>query len=285
MTAVVLVVLGTFTSSAVAADLIEGTWNFQGGQVEVHRTTGSSFVGTVVQPTNFSGCPHPVGQQMWQINGSADSYSGLHTWFHDECKENPGGETTWTVYDTDPTNFIVHFCTNHPKNHKVETDANGNGINGTRCFDLLRAKPPAPAVGQTGASAASATTPSTIVLPSPKKCLSRRAFHIRLHSSRRDPLRKATVFLGKKRLKVIKVGKGKRTRFTSRVDLRGQTKQVVVLRVVGKTKKGKTVVTTRKYHTCTTKITKPKKKTKSKKKSKQASAAQMLLQVEISRTK
>ena len=46
----------------------------------------------------------------------------------------------------------------------------------------------------------------------------------------------------------------KRGVFTTRVNLRGLTRKAVTLRIVGKTRRGKTVVGSRRYHTCVPKI-------------------------------
>src|SRR4051812_47685286 len=110
---------GVVVSTAAAADLIEGTWNYQGGQVKVTQSGAAGhFVGTVTQPTKFDFCTHPVGQQMWDITGSADRYQGSHTWYEKreapvqgDCEEKPGGQSTWLVTDTDPSTFTARFCT------------------------------------------------------------------------------------------------------------------------------------------------------------------------------
>lgn len=75
-----------------------------------------------------------------------------------------------------------------------------------------------------------------------RRCRSRRSFVIRL--PRR--LRSAKVTVGGRRAKLLRGGR----RLRARVDLRGRRKQTVVVRIVGRTRSGKTVRQTRRYRTC-----------------------------------
>ena len=50
---------------AGAASSIEGIWSFNGGKVAIQSQVGGTFVGTVVAPTKFAQCPHPIGEPMW----------------------------------------------------------------------------------------------------------------------------------------------------------------------------------------------------------------------------
>ena len=122
------------TSSALASSTpapIEGTWFFQNGQVSVQQTGTNTFQGTVVSPTSFTGCTHPVGQVIWQIQGSGTSYTGTHVWFKSGCLPNPGGESTWKIVDTSPTQYTMTFCTAAPGSgppNPSATPANPGGL-------------------------------------------------------------------------------------------------------------------------------------------------------------
>ncbi|HEX8084225.1 MAG TPA: DUF6351 family protein [Solirubrobacteraceae bacterium] len=83
-----------------------------------------------------------------------------------------------------------------------------------------------------------------ILLPSQRRCASRRNFMIRLPRG----VRRARVTYAGKRAKVVR---GKRLR--ARIDLRGLPKGRVVVRIVGRTKSGRVVRQKRVYRPCATK--------------------------------
>jgi len=70
-------------------------------------------------------------------------------------------------------------------------------------------------------------------------------FRIRLRESKADPLVRAEVYLGRKRVKVV-TGK----RLTAAINLRGLPAGRVTVKVVGTTRSGKRAVSTRTYRTC-----------------------------------
>lgn len=82
-------------------------------------------------------------------------------------------------------------------------------------------------------------------LPSPKRCVSRRRFTIRLTAPRGQRLRSATVFVGRKRARVLR---GSRLR--ARIDLRGLPRGTVRVKIVARTTAGRTVEQVRRYRTC-----------------------------------
>lgn len=126
-------------SAATEPAPIEGTWNFQNGQVAVEQTGTNTFQGTVVSPTSFSGCAHPVGQVIWQIQGSGPSYTGTHVWFKAGCAPNPGGQSTWNITDTSPTQFTMTFCTAGPGTGPPNPLATPtNPVGSTLCYALTR---------------------------------------------------------------------------------------------------------------------------------------------------
>ena len=77
-------------------------------------TGPGTFKGTVVKPTRFTACTHPIGQLMWQISGAGAAYAGTHIWYHSDCSEDPGGQSTWQITSTDPANYTLRFCTVAP---------------------------------------------------------------------------------------------------------------------------------------------------------------------------
>ncbi len=82
-------------------------------------------------------------------------------------------------------------------------------------------------------------------LPAAKRCISRRVFTIRLRAPRGQRLRSATVFVGRKRARVLR---GRALR--ARVDLRGLPKGTVRVKIVARTTTGRTVEQVRRYRTC-----------------------------------
>lgn len=75
-----------------------------------------------------------------------------------------------------------------------------------------------------------------------RQCRSRRAFTIRL---RRD-MRRATVTYAGRRARAVR----RRRRLRARIDLRGLATRRVVVRAVGRTRKGRRVRDVRVYRTC-----------------------------------
>jgi hypothetical protein len=239
MAGATVAVMAVGAGAARAADLIEGSWLFESGQVLVEATAPGSFQGTVVKATQFAACPHPVGQRMWQIGGSGTSYTGTHIWYHDDCSENPGGQTTWTITSTDPANFTLRFCTVTPGGGPPMFDPAGNPMPGTNCHDLKRLLPPQPK-----------PTFSTVVsLPkATRKCRSKRNFRIRLRQPKADPLVRATVDVNRRRVKVLAGA-----RLTAPVDLRGLPKGRYTVKIVATTASGRVIRGSRKYRTCVSK--------------------------------
>lgn len=139
-TAVAAASLAAMAAPAVAVQPIEGAWYFEGGQVLVEPIGPNAFKGTVIQPTRFSECTHPVGQRMWEIVGSGAGYTGTHVYFRSdsaaECSWNPGGLSVWSVSEQ-ATRFLLGFCTAPPG-----LGSPGPGNPETTCRTLDRAKAP-----------------------------------------------------------------------------------------------------------------------------------------------
>ena len=88
------------------------------------------------------------------------------------------------------------------------------------------------------------------MLPAARRCVPRRRFKIRIKRGRgKTRVRSAKVFVEGKRVKVRRRG----GRLRAIVDLRGRHKQRVKVRIVAKTRSGKTLRETRTYRTCTKK--------------------------------
>ena len=85
------------------------------------------------------------------------------------------------------------------------------------------------------------------VLPTSRRCLSRRRFEIRVKRGRgKARLRSANVWVAGKRVKVRRRG----GRLRAVVDLRGRKQQRVRVRIVARTRGGKVLRDTRVYRTC-----------------------------------
>ena len=80
------------------------------------------------------------------------------------------------------------------------------------------------------------------------RCASRRRFRIRVPEPRgRERVRSARVTVAGRRVRVTR----RRGRHVAIVDLRGRPRQVVRVRIVARTTRGRIVRTTRAYRTCT----------------------------------
>jgi hypothetical protein len=120
------------------AESIEGTWNYGSGQVLVRPSAGGSFTGVIVKPATFSsGCPHPVGEVMWQIRGSGTHYTGTHKGFRGAAsgvscaqRQREDFPATFDVSESGGK-FLLRLCTTFE----------GGRVD---CNTLERAKPPAP---------------------------------------------------------------------------------------------------------------------------------------------
>lgn len=89
---------------------------------------------------------------------------------------------------------------------------------------------------------------SVFTLPSAKRCVSRRAFRIRLRRPAGVTLKEARVFVNGQRVRVVR---GKR--LTAPVDLRGLPKGRFTVKVTASATDGRTVSDTRRYRTCAAK--------------------------------
>ena len=120
----------------------------------VQATSTGSYTGTVVDPIDFAGCSHPVGQVMWTLGGTGTSYTGTHVWVNaNTCGPLPGGQSTWTITSTS-SQYTLTFCTARPGSGAVDPSATpGHPAGTTLCYDLTRAL--APTTGSTSSSSGS----------------------------------------------------------------------------------------------------------------------------------
>ena len=88
--------------------------------------------------------------------------------------------------------------------------------------------------------------PAVALPPAPRTCTSRRRFTIRVSRPRRGRLSGARVTVGGRRVRVRR----RAGRITAVVDLRGQPRRTVTVRIVVRTSTGRTFTTTRRYRTC-----------------------------------
>lgn len=118
--------------------------------------------------------------------------------------------------------------------------------------------PPAGAVAASSGSGITASSSSSSSRSGWKaKCISRRKFTIRVASSKSRRPKSAVIYVGKKRVKVLR---GKR--LTAVVDLRGLKAQTISVKIKGRTVKGRPYTETRRYQTCVAKKTATQKTTK-----------------------
>ncbi len=225
-------------AAAAAAEPIEGSWLYNGGEVLIEPTGPGTFKGTVVKPTQFANCLHPIGQRMWEIAGAGVDYTGSHDYyFNSTCAINPDGQAAWKVVSTDPASFRLRFCSVPPGQGPPTFDAAGEPTGATiPCDELTRSLPPQ----------APPTFADIANLPkASKRCRSRRNFSIRLRAPKADPLVRATVAVNGKQVKVI-VG----VRLRAPVNLRGLPKGRYVVKIVATTASGRAIQGTRRYRTC-----------------------------------
>ena len=185
----VLSLLLLLSPAARAAAPIEGVWSFNGGRIAVKSSGNGTFTGTVVAPTKFSLCTHPVGEEIWtQMAAQPDgSYWGLHQWFYEtsECFRNPSlGASVWRVLES-PQGRYLRVCLSEPGSNLQPTiAADGTSANATfGCVDsaLLSQVPRLASLSR------------YVRFPSNRKCLSRHRLRIQIHNPENDPIKRVRV--------------------------------------------------------------------------------------------
>ena len=236
-----------FPSAAAlaAGQQIEGVWSFNGGKVAIERQADGSLTGTVVEPTRFAECSHPIGEPMWtnmQLQ-SDGSYWGYHAWFFEDsgCVLNPElGKTAWRVLQTSGASYFLRACLSSPGTTQPTISAGGQaGAVTYGCVDSALVAGPPGALSVAGFTRA-------VSLPPTHKCLSRRSFQIHLRDPRNDPLKEIDIVLAARRLAVVRHGDV----FASTINLRGLPKGAFTVRIHLTTVLGHRLSASRTYHTC-----------------------------------
>jgi hypothetical protein len=224
---------------------LEGVWSFNGGKVAIQRAPDGSYTGTVVAPTKFAECSHPVGEAMWtQMRQEASgSFQGLHQWFFEgaACLANPKlGPTAWRVMEQPGGGAFLRACFSSPGTSRPSISASGlaTGVSYACVDSALIASAPS--------TSGAAGFKSAVVLPGARRCLSRRVFRIHFRDPGNDPLREVVVTLKGRRLRVLR----HRNLFASTVDLRGLPPGAFTLRIRVLTVLGHRLRGARTYHTC-----------------------------------
>ncbi len=236
----------TTASASASAGQIEGVWSFNGGKVAIERQADGTLTGTVVEPTRFAECSHPIGQPMWtdmqlQPDGS---YWGYHAWFFENsgCMLNPTlGKTAWRVLGAPDGSYFLRACFSSPGTQQPTISASGQATGVTYgCVDSALVSPPPPAALDVAAFT------QAVSLPSARQCVSRRDFQIHLRDPRNDPLKEVDVVLAGHHLAVRRHGDV----FASTIDLRGLPKGAFTVHIRLTTVLGRRVSASRTYHTC-----------------------------------
>jgi ABC-2 type transport system ATP-binding protein len=116
-------------------------------------------------------------------------------------------------------------------------------IGGSQVYGPVRG---AAAITISGARLELPTVGSAGLLPSARRCRSRRRFTIRIHRPARTRLRSAKVWVAGKRVKVHR----RHGRLRAVVNLRGMTARKVTVRIVARTRSGKILRDKRVYRLC-----------------------------------
>jgi hypothetical protein len=243
--AITVGILLALPATAAAQADIEGVWSFTGGQVAIQPQSDGSFLGTVVRQTQFSECPHPVGEQMWTgVRPQGDGqYWGGHQWFNTaDCSyKTPRGNTAFRVLPKPDGSRFLRVCFSRPETPEVQPKIAPDGSNtdtnqGCNDSDLL-----APLPKGTPAVNTIATLPSQ----GSKRCLSKRSFRIRLKEPPGDALLSANVLVNGRR-----VATRSGARITAPVNLTGLPRGRYSVRITARTVLGRTITGTRRYRTC-----------------------------------
>jgi hypothetical protein len=237
-------------SGAQAASPVEGVWSFNGGRIAIQSPQPGQFSGTVVAPTTFSLCTHPVGEEIWtQMAKQPDgSYWGLHQWFFEtsECVRNPAlGQTAWRVLQSAGGRYL-RACFSEPGSGLQPTiSPNGAVSNATfGCVDssLVSAVP----------DFSSTHLSRYVSLPAGKSCLGRRKLRIHIHDPKNDPIETVVVTISgggvSRKAKVKREENGA----VAVANLGGFPTSVVTVRVQLTTVLGQHLSGKRRYRRCAT---------------------------------
>jgi hypothetical protein len=279
----ILIAVGIGVASAGASSSsssgIEGVWEFSGGQIAIQQTSPGTFTGTVVVPTKFAECTHPVEQKIWtEMKLQPDgSYWGLHQWYqgYPACNLDPTlGKTAWRLLSGANGTYYLRVCLSAPSNNLQPTiAADGAPYEPSEyaayhvtygCFKSELTAPLPTTSGttstgtDTGKSGVAGSKESLTFSPSNKKCLSLRLFKIHLLEPQYDPLKTVSITIGGR--KIASSHKGDYV--VAAIDLKGLPKGAFTIKIKAVTVLGNHLSDSRTYHTCAKKKLKPHNKLK-----------------------
>jgi hypothetical protein len=240
--AIALACAATAGVASAAPAAIERVWSFNGGEVAIQAQPGGGFLGTVVVPTKFAACTHPVGEPMWtSIRAQPDgSYWGSHQWYFETapCTPNPQpGPTAWRVLKAPSGSSYLLVCFGAPGGRQPTISPAGTPS--SVGYGCVRS-------GEVAPVGAAESFKTAVSLPSARRCLSRRSFQIHLRQPHYDPFKTVSVRLATRALVLHRRG----DTYAARVDLRGRPRGAFTVRIAITTVLGHRIAGARTYHTC-----------------------------------
>lgn len=219
--------VASLTATASAADApgsIEGTWSYGGGRVLVTSTGPEEYEGMVVREIKSAPCRHKTGEVIWAINdtGETDVYRGGQT-FRDPagCAIAANrGFARWILSET-----TAELCFVAP--------------------DDEHSPPTCQTIKRLAGSSKRATFANTAILPSNKRCRSRRTLRIRLHQPRADAIVSAQVSVNGKRSATVA-----RRKINAPITLRGLRARRYTVQITMRTANKQTIRGSRTYRSC-----------------------------------
>jgi hypothetical protein len=241
--------LALYPGQAGAATPIEGIWSFNGGQVAIQAQEDGTFRGTVVAPTKFSQCFHPVGEEMWtQIRLQPDgSYHGFHQWYFatSDCVPNPAlGLTAWRVLQAPDGSKFLRVCFSAPGSSSQPTiAADGTNLGSTfGCSDSARISA-LPSIKRSEVG-------KYLILPSNNHCIGRPKMRIRIHDPASDPFQKISVKLRSGAVHRRAKLKRRAHNVVATLRLRGLPRETFTVTVRTTTLLGSSLSSKRSYRVC-----------------------------------
>jgi hypothetical protein len=240
----IALVAGTSAVATAQADPLEGIWSFGGGEVAVQGEDDGSFQGTVVAPTKFSQCFHPIGERVWTgIREQSDgSYWGRHRWFFatEQCVPNPSlGLSAWRVLTAADGSRKLRVCFSQPGSVSQPMIAPSGLAAGASygCQDSAR-------ISALPGSA-------RVKLPGNTSCRPPTSLRIRIRAAKGDPLDKVSVTL--RSGKVVRRAKLTRRHgdVIAKLNFVGLPSDSVTVRIRARTVLGKLIRRHRAYDLCT----------------------------------
>jgi hypothetical protein len=253
-TSVILVLLvagalGLGAQSASAEAPIEGVWSFNGGEVGIQGQPDGTLTGTVVDPTKFSQCFHPVGEQVWtQMRLQPDgSYWGLHQWYfaNEACEPNPTlGLTAWRVLAGEGGSRFLRVCFSEPgSSSQPQISAAGVATGATfGCVDSTRIS--------SLPSLSAAKLASYVTLPGNGSCIGHTKLKVRVQDPPNDPLKKVAVSLRSGKVRRNAKVKRQGASVLATLNLKGLTASKFTVKVQLTTVLGEQLSRKRVYRRC-----------------------------------